>query len=151
MGAGEAERGTRYWLPHAVTGGSEVLLAAITQTEPPRETLTGKLVRKVGLTGVAKTGRISAKGTARSGARLSPLKLVSAAPGSARDKARLLGRLGAGAGAAKLAAAAPGSARSKGKLAAKGARRRASSKPSTAQKLGVLGAGLAGELVRQSQ
>lgn len=86
--AGEAERGTRYWLPHAVTGGSEVLLAAITQTEPPRETLTGKLVRKVGLTGVAKTGRISAKGTARSGARLSPLKLVSAAPGSARDKAR---------------------------------------------------------------
>jgi len=174
--AGEAQRGPRYWLPHAVIGGSEVVLAAITRSEPPRETRTGKLGRKVGVTGVVKlvarapgslrtkaklvakttkgagkAGKTSAKGTATTGARFVPLKLVSAAPGSARGKAGLAAKLGAGRAAAKLAAAAPGSARSKGKVAAKVAKRRASSKPSTVQKLGVLGAGLAGELVRQSQ
>ncbi len=201
--SGDSRRGTRYWLPHAVIGGSEMVLAAITQSEPPPETLTGKLGRKVGLTGAAKVvakapgspatkakliaksargagkaGKASTKATGKAGARFVPLKLVSAAPGSTggkaglaaklglgraaakatlaapgstTSKARLLGRLGAGAGAAKLAAATPRSRRSKGKVVAKAARRKASSKPSTVEKLGVLGAGLAGELVRQSK
>ncbi len=201
--AGEAERGTRYWLPHAVIGGTEIVLAAITQSAPAPETLSGKLARKAGVTGAAKlvakapgspqtkakllaktskgagkAGKLSAKGTAKTGARFAPLKLVAAAPGSAggkaglaaklsagrtaaklaakapgstAGKARLAGRLGTGALAAKLAAAAPGSPRSKGKVAVKAVKRGASSEPSTVQKLGVLGAGLAGELVRQSQ
>lgn len=185
--AGEAKRGTRYWLPHALIGGGEVVLAAITQPAPPPETLWGKLTRKVGITGAAKLvakapgsprTKAKLKATAKTGARFVPLKLASAAPGSARDKAglaaklgagrtaarlavkapgstsgkaRLLGRLGTGALATKLTAAAPGSTANKGKVAAKGAKRRASSKPSATQKLGVLGAGLAGELVRQSQ
>ena len=32
--SGDARRGTRYWLPHAVAGGTEVALALLTQTTP---------------------------------------------------------------------------------------------------------------------
>jgi len=32
--SGDARRGTRYWLPHAAAGASEVLLALVTQTAP---------------------------------------------------------------------------------------------------------------------
>jgi hypothetical protein len=31
---GDAKRGTRYWLPHALAGGTEVVLAATTRTQP---------------------------------------------------------------------------------------------------------------------
>ncbi len=32
--SGDARRGTRYWLPHAAAGASEVALALVTQTAP---------------------------------------------------------------------------------------------------------------------
>ncbi len=88
---------------------------------------------------------------AKLGAGRTAAKLAAKAPGSTTGKARLAGRLGMGTLAAKLTAAAPGSSRSKSKVAVKAVKRGASSKPSTVQKLGVLGAGLASELVRQSQ
>ncbi len=52
---------------------------------------------------------------------------------------------------ARPTAAGVVSVMSSGKVAVKAVKRGASSKPSTVQKLGVLGAGLASELVRQSQ
>ncbi len=83
--AGEAERGTRYWLPHALIGGTEIVLAAITQPAPAPETLSGKLARKAGVTGAA--------------------KLVAKAPGSPQTKAKLLAKTSKGAGkAGKLSA-----------------------------------------------
>jgi hypothetical protein len=33
---GSARRGTRYWLPHAVVGGMEIAMAAMTRTQEPR-------------------------------------------------------------------------------------------------------------------
>lgn len=32
--SGDARRGTRYWLPHAAAGASEIALALVTRTAP---------------------------------------------------------------------------------------------------------------------
>ena len=34
--SGEAKRGVRYWLPHALVGSSELALALLTKTQPDR-------------------------------------------------------------------------------------------------------------------
>ena len=44
--SGDARRGTRYWLPHAVAGASEIALALVTRTVPAdrrRSRLAGAL------------------------------------------------------------------------------------------------------------
>ncbi len=41
--SGDARRGTRYWLPHAAAGASEILLALVTQTTPADRRLRGVL------------------------------------------------------------------------------------------------------------
>jgi len=45
--SGDAHRGPRYWLPHALVGAGEVAASLMTKTEPPaRRTLLGRRRRR---------------------------------------------------------------------------------------------------------
>ncbi len=63
----DAQRGARYWLPHALIGGSEVLLAATTETKPHDE-----------------------RSHSRAGRLIS--KAVAKAPGSTKTKTKLMAK-----------------------------------------------------------
>jgi hypothetical protein len=117
----DAQRGARYWLPHALIGGSEVLLAATTETRPHDERLHSR------------AGRVASKAIAK-------------APGSPKTKAKLVGRaskLGARAAMAKPKA--------KARTTVKAAQRKANQTPSAPVRAGIVGLGIARELAGQTR
>jgi hypothetical protein len=44
-----AKRGKRYWLPHAIVGASEIALALMTKTQPPRAPRARSLLKTLRL------------------------------------------------------------------------------------------------------
>jgi hypothetical protein len=126
--AGDAKRGLRYWVPHAVVGGTEVVLAATTRTHPADERLRNR-VRRLALRG------------------------MMAAPGSRRTKGRLIGGVMAvrsPRGRKALMVKARRSAQRTTKPVTKAARRNGRTGVSAATRMAVLGLGLARELARQT-
>jgi hypothetical protein len=141
----DAQRGARYWVPHALIGGSEVLLAATTQTKPHDEQTHSRAARIM-------------------------TKALAKAPGSPKTKAQLMAKAaGLGARAARMrgkastskpgrmaivpgaVAKAPGSVRTKGKAAMQAAQHKASSTPPAPVRAGIVGLGIARELAGQKR